>query len=52
MGKGSQPRPFSVDKETFNANWDKAFGKNRKEKDDERSRNEKLSNTSETSKKK
>lgn len=26
-GKGSSPRPFSVDKTTFATNWDKAFGK-------------------------
>lgn len=26
-GKGSSPRPYSVDKETFNSNWDKIFGK-------------------------
>lgn len=26
-GKGSSPRPFSVDQETFESNWEKAFGK-------------------------
>lgn len=26
-GKGSSPRPFSVDRETFNNNWDKIFKK-------------------------
>ena len=26
-GKGSSPRPFSVDKKTFDNNWDKIFGK-------------------------
>ena len=26
-GKGSKPRPLSVDKETFNNNWDKIFKK-------------------------
>jgi hypothetical protein len=26
-GKGSSPRPFSVDKNTFNANWDNIFRK-------------------------
>jgi len=26
-GKGSKPRPFSVDKETFDNNFDKIFGK-------------------------
>lgn len=27
-GKGSNPRPFSVDQKTFNDNWDKIFKKN------------------------
>jgi len=26
-GKGSRPRPFSVDRTTFETNWDKIFGK-------------------------
>ena len=26
-GKGSKPRPFSVDKKKFDENWDKIFGK-------------------------
>lgn len=26
-GKGSSPRPFSVDKKTFDSNWDAIFGK-------------------------
>ena len=26
-GKGSKPRPFSVDQETFNSNWDSIFKK-------------------------
>lgn len=30
-GKGSKPRPFSVDQETFDKNWDNIF---RKEKND------------------
>ena len=25
MGKGSQPRPYSVDSDTFESNWDKIF---------------------------
>jgi hypothetical protein len=25
-GKGSKPRPFSVDKKTFDTNWDAIFG--------------------------
>jgi len=27
-GKGSSPRPFSVDHKTFSDNWDKIFRKN------------------------
>lgn len=27
-GKGSAPRPFSVDQETFASNWDRIFKKN------------------------
>jgi hypothetical protein len=30
-GKGSSPRPFSVDQSTFTSNWELAFGK--KDKD-------------------
>ncbi len=30
-GKGSKPRPFSVDQKTFDSNWDNIFQKNRKE---------------------
>ena len=26
-GKGSTPRPFSVDQKTFDSNWDAIFGK-------------------------
>lgn len=26
-GKGSKPRPFSVDQKTFSENWNKIFGK-------------------------
>lgn len=34
-GKGSIPRPYSVDQKTFSDNWDKIFGqKNLKELDD------------------
>lgn len=27
-GKGSKPRPFSVDQKTFDDNWDRIFKKN------------------------
>ena len=26
-GKGSRPRPYSVDQKTFESNWDAIFGK-------------------------
>ena len=32
-GKGSKPRPYSVDKETFENNWDRIFGKKKKQED-------------------
>jgi hypothetical protein len=32
-GKGSSPRPYSVDKETFSNNWDAIFGKKEKKVD-------------------
>jgi hypothetical protein len=32
-GKGSKPRPFSVDRKTYESNWERIFGKkNRKVK--------------------
>ena len=27
-GKGSKPRPLSVDRQIFDENWDRIFGKN------------------------
>jgi hypothetical protein len=33
MGKGSAPRPYSVDSDTFQDNWDKIF-KKKKNSDD------------------
>jgi hypothetical protein len=30
-GKGSSPRPFSVDQKTFDANWNAIFKKNESE---------------------
>ena len=32
MGKGSDVRPPSVDKDTFNKNWDAIFGNRKKKK--------------------
>lgn len=31
MSKGSKPRPFSVDRETFSDNWDAIFSKKNQE---------------------
>jgi hypothetical protein len=30
-GKGSKPRPYSVDRKTFDKNWDAIFGKKEKQ---------------------
>ena len=38
MGKGSAPRPYSVDSDTFESNWDKIFGKSSKKKVSEKNR--------------
>ena len=33
-GKGSKPRPFSVDQKTFDTNWDNIFKKNKTKAED------------------
>lgn len=33
-GKGDKPRPIIVDRETFDDNWEKTFGKKEEEKKD------------------
>jgi hypothetical protein len=33
-GKGSKPRPFSVDQETFENNFDRIFGKKKKSEEE------------------
>ena len=30
-GKGSKPRPYSVDRDTFDNNWDRIFNKQNKQ---------------------
>ncbi len=30
--KGSRPRPFTLDRKTFESNWDKIFGKKKIQK--------------------
>ncbi len=32
-GKGSKPRPYSVDQETFTSNWDKIFSNKTKQEE-------------------
>ena len=32
-GKGSTPRPFNVDYDTFSNNWDRIFGKDKRKSD-------------------
>jgi hypothetical protein len=39
MSKGSNARPFSVDRKTFEDNWDKIFKKNVEEKATEQKEN-------------
>lgn len=36
-GKGSKPRPFSVDQKTFDTNWDVIFTKSNQSEDKESS---------------
>jgi hypothetical protein len=38
-GKGSKPRPYGVDRKTFDKNWDAIFGK--KEKQEKQEKNQK-----------
>lgn len=33
-GKGSKPRPYSVDKKTFDNNWDNIFQKDKRQIED------------------
>ena len=35
-GKGSRPRPLSVDRETFNENYERIFGKSKRKERHER----------------
>jgi hypothetical protein len=42
-GKGSRPRPYSVDLNTFDNNWDKIFGKKSKPEDVKTEKKSKLS---------
>ncbi len=35
-GKGSRPRPYSVDQKTFDNNWDAIFGKKKQEAEEKK----------------
>jgi hypothetical protein len=41
-GKGSKPRPYSVDQKTFDTNWDSIFGKKDKPAEDKKSADEEI----------
>lgn len=43
-GKGSKPRPFSVDQKTFDTNWEAIFGE--KNKFEENSSNDRITDHS------
>ena len=50
MSKGSSPRPYSVDLNTFNNNWDNIFRKDPKVVEDQKNEDEafeKIANQSE-----
>jgi hypothetical protein len=36
-GKGSRPRPYSVDQKTFDSNWDAIFGQKKKSEGEQQS---------------
>jgi hypothetical protein len=42
-GKGSLPRPLSVDQSVFESNWETIFGKNPQETDDAKAEDEAFS---------
>ena len=39
-GKGSKPRPFSVDRKTFDKNWETVFGKKELTKEEKKKEKE------------
>lgn len=42
-GKGSAPRPFSVDQDMFASNWDRIFGKKKKEVENDKEKQHEIS---------
>jgi hypothetical protein len=46
-GKGSRPRPFSVDQKTFDANWESIFGNKNMSEDEQSSKDEEIIDHSE-----
>ena len=43
-GKGSRPRPYSVDRKTFESNWDRIFKKKKVNKKKQSKDNSKIYN--------
>ena len=41
-GKGSKPRPYSVDQKTFDNNWERIFGKKDKPEEKEKTSDDKI----------
>ncbi len=41
-GKGSKPRPFSVDQKTFDTNWDTIFNKKNQSAEEKKSADEEI----------
>jgi hypothetical protein len=39
-GKGSSPRPYSVDRKTFENNWDNIFRKDKRVEEDQQNEDE------------
>lgn len=43
-GKGSSPRPFSVNQKTFSDNWDKIFSQRSSKKKEQTTKNQRKNN--------
>lgn len=50
-GKGSRPRPYSVDQKTFDKNWDMIFNKDKRQIEDSLIEDEAFKKIEEDSKK-
>jgi hypothetical protein len=45
-GKGSKPRPFSVDQKTFDSNWENIFGQKDKKAEESKSADDEITDHS------